>query len=118
MHCWGQRSRRVTLGQPAVTLYENAKYHFFKEPLNNDIFMHMSKRDYLHRKATRSNDDSDWKVYKEYRNKVTAMIRKSKENYFKVNINNCNGDSGRLWKTLKNVLPKKPSSNFGMNWNL
>ena len=39
------------------------------------------------------------------------MIRKSKENYFKVNINNCNGDSGRLWKTLKNVLPKKPSVN-------
>ena len=66
----------------------------------------MSKRDYLHRKATCSNDDSDWKLYKECRNKVTVMIRKSKENYFKGKSNNCNGDSGRLWKTLKNVLPK------------
>ena len=27
--------------------------------LNNDIFKHMSKRDYLHRKAIRSNDTSD-----------------------------------------------------------
>ena len=27
--------------------------------LNNDIFKQMSKRDYLHRKAIRSNDTSD-----------------------------------------------------------
>ena len=46
--------------------------------LNNDIFKHMSKRDYLHRKAIRSNDTSDWNAYKLYRNKVTTMIRKSK----------------------------------------
>ena len=79
--------------------------------LNNDIFKHMSKRDYLHRKAIRSNDTSDWNAYKLYRNKVTTMIRKSKETYFKVAINDCFGDSGKLWKTLKDVLPKKTSVN-------
>ena len=64
--------------------------------LNNDIFMHMSSvtiytvRQFVQmmiqiRKSTRSTV------------KVTAMIRKFKKNYFKININNCNGDSGRLW---------------------
>ena len=52
--------------------------------LNNDIFKHMSKCDYLHIKAIRSNDTSDWNAYNLYRNKVTTMIRKSKETYFKV----------------------------------
>ena len=79
--------------------------------LNNDIFKQMSKRDYLHRKAIRSNDTLDWNAYKLYRNKVTTMIRKSEETYLKVAINDCFGDSGKLWKTLKDVLQKKTSVN-------
>ena len=50
--------------------------------INNDIFKHMSKRENLYRKAIWSNDTSDWNAYKLYRNKITTMIRKSKETLF------------------------------------
>ena len=46
-----------------------------------------------------------------YSNKVTTMIRKFKETYFTIAINDYFGDSGKLWKTLKDVLPKKTSVN-------
>ena len=77
--------------------------------LNNDIKNHMSTRDYLHRKALRSNDGRDWDEFKLYRNKVTSMVRKAKEKYCKQSVFKCNGDSKKLWKTLHDILPSKES---------
>ena len=77
--------------------------------LNNDIKNHMSTRDYLHRKALRSNDGRDWDEFKLYRNKVTSMARKAKEKYCKQSVFKCNGDSKKLWKTLHDILPSKES---------
>ena len=72
----------------------------------------MSTRDFLHRKAIRSSVKSDWDEYKLYRNKVTtAMIRKSKEIYFKNTVQQGVGNSGKLWKALNDILPSKSSSN-------
>ncbi len=77
--------------------------------LNNIIIKQMSRRDYLHRKAVRSNSVSDWSAYKLCRNKVTGMMRESKKRYFEKSIDDCTGDSGKLWKTLNTILPKKRS---------
>ena len=77
--------------------------------LNNDIKNHMSIKDYLHRKALRSNDGRDWGEFKLYRNKVTSMVQKAKEKYCKQSVFKCNGDSKKLWKTLHDILPSKES---------
>ncbi len=79
--------------------------------LNRDITQHMSTRDFLHRKAIRSGRTSDWDAYKTYRNKVTAMVRKSKEAHFKNNIEQGVGNPNKLWKTLNDILPSKVSKN-------
>ena len=47
--------------------------------LNRDIKRHLSTRDYLHRKALKSNNSSDWDDFKAYRNKVTNIIRKARK---------------------------------------
>ena len=47
--------------------------------LNNDIKNRMSIRDYLYRKALRSNDGHDWDEIKLHRNEVTSMVRKLKK---------------------------------------
>ena len=75
--------------------------------LNNDIKQQMTRRDFLHRKALRSNSKHDWDNYKVCRNKVTCMIRQSKEKYYKQSVADCNGDSKNLWKTLHDILPSK-----------
>ena len=79
--------------------------------LNNTIMKQMSRRDYLHRKAVRSNIVSDWNAYKLCRNKVTSMIRECKKRHFEKTISDCSGDSGKLWKTLNTILPQKRSVN-------
>ena len=78
--------------------------------LNSNILNHMSTRDFLHRKAIRSSLKSDWDTYKSYRNKVTLMIRKSKEYYFKNTVQQGIGNSGKMWKALNDILPSKSSS--------
>ena len=49
----------------------------------------------------------DWKGYKHLRNKVTACIRLAKKNYVTNSINECNGQTGDIWKSLKCVMPQK-----------
>ena len=70
----------------------------------------MSTRDFLHRKAIRSSLKSDWDTYKLYRNKVTLMIRNSKEYYFNNTVQQGIGNSGKMWKALNDILPSKSSS--------
>ena len=77
--------------------------------LNRDIKRHLSTRDYLHRKALKSNNSSDWVDFKAYRNKVTNIIRKAKEDYCKQTVSSCSGDSKKMWKALNEFVPKKAS---------
>lgn len=75
--------------------------------LNKDIKQQMSRRDFLHRKATRSKNKSDWDEYKLCRNKVTNMVRQAKEEFYKHSVSECAGNSKKLWKTLSDILPSK-----------
>ena len=77
--------------------------------LNSDIKKKMSKRDFLHRKALRTNAISDWEIYKQSRNEVTKMVRKAKEIHCKQSVAQSTGDSKRMWKALKDILPQKTS---------
>ncbi|XP_072028290.1 uncharacterized protein [Amphiura filiformis] len=77
--------------------------------LNKDIKKNKTKRDYLHRKALRSNTSSDWEEYKQCRNEVTSMIRKAKETYCKQSVSQNAGDSKKMWKALNDILPHKAS---------
>ena len=79
--------------------------------LSSDITKHMSTRDYLHHQAIRSGAKSDWDIYKSYRNKVTSMIRKGKESYYKNIIYKGTENSSKLWKALNDILPSKPYPN-------
>ena len=49
--------------------------------LTPQIKSHMKERDCYLRKARKHRADNDWSKYRQLRNTVTAMIRKSKANY-------------------------------------
>ena len=74
--------------------------------MDDNIKTLMRKRDYLHRKAIRSNSQVDWKAYKSTRNKVISLIRHAKETYYKRRISEDQYNPKGIWKTLKKLLPK------------
>ena len=75
----------------------------------DDIFNAMHERDYHHNKALHCSEDHNdhWNQYKMLRNKVNIMMRDAKRDYYTNEINNSAGDMSKMWKTLKELLPKK-----------
>ncbi|XP_071170997.1 uncharacterized protein [Mytilus edulis] len=70
------------------------------------------KKNRIHRKAKKFNKQSDWNKFKKIRNKVTGLIRKSKEDYNNNLINKImNGSPSctNWWKTVKQFSGIKPS---------
>ena len=51
--------------------------------ITREIISLMYKRDYLHRKMKRSNDDSARREYKKVRNQVVKEIRLAKKSHYK-----------------------------------
>ena len=50
--------------------------------------------------------------YKKLRNNVHRHIEEAKSNYFTSLLQDCKGDSSKLWKAFKQVLPTKQTSNI------
>ena len=50
--------------------------------MTHDIIKLMYGRDYVHAKATQSNDSKLWQDYRNLRNKVTCIIKERKNAYF------------------------------------
>ena len=77
----------------------------------DDIFNLMHDRDYHHNKAIRCTlgQNYHWKKYKELRKKIN-MMKDAKKRYYTNESNNAAGDMGKMWKTLKELLPNKKSN--------
>ena len=56
------------------------------------------KRDYFHKKK-------NFHSFKFWRNRVTELIRKAKENYYSVAVEN-NRNTGDIWRCIKQLIPK------------
>ena len=78
--------------------------------INNDVLLLIRQRNDQKKKAKQTGDSEDWKRYRELRNKVTACIRQAKKNYITRSINETNGKSGDIWKSLKCLMPQKHNS--------
>ena len=50
--------------------------------MTHDSMKLMCERDYVHAKATQSNDSKLWQDYRNLRNKVTCIIKERKNAYF------------------------------------
>lgn len=82
-----------------------------------DIKRLMKQRDYHHKKAVKTNDESSWSKYKKLRNAATTKLRKEKSNYYSAQLTG-KQDSKQMWKTLNDILPKKSKSTFTRYFNL
>lgn len=72
--------------------------------INDDILNEMHHRDYLHKKALRSKEESDWLLFKASRNRVTSKIKQAKKDYLDEAIL-CSQNAKETWKRIKEFLP-------------
>ncbi|KAJ8969378.1 hypothetical protein NQ317_000723 [Molorchus minor] len=86
-----------------VTKIKNSKYKR-KCWITNGIIKSIQNRDKLFREVQLEPLNEDLKQrYREYRNKLTALIKKTKISYFKSKINKNANCSKNLWSTVKEM---------------
>ena len=65
----------------------------------------MRARDASLKKFRRSKLDTDLATYRLLRNKVSATLKLSEENYSRSSLEENSGDSGSFWRSVKKILP-------------
>ena len=72
----------------------------------------ISDRDFYLKKAKRDKSSNLWMKRKNLRNDVHRHIEKAKSDYYINILQECRGDSAKLWKAFNQVLPSKLTSTF------
>ena len=73
--------------------------------LDSTVLKVMRTLDQVHKRAKTPRLSSDWNEYKLPRNKVTAMNRQVRKNYFRNKLEENRGKRKVVWDTLRQVLP-------------
>ena len=75
--------------------------------MTSEIAKLMSDRDFHLRKAKGNKSSHHWMKYKKLRNNVHRHIEEAKSNYFTSLLQDCGGDSSKLWKAFKFYQPNR-----------
>ena len=75
--------------------------------LNAEIKSEMNSRDQLHRKAQKSRNEKDWRIYKNQRNKCNNLIKKAKAPYHQNLVEENATNPKKFWICIKAVFPSK-----------
>ena len=67
-------------------------------------------RDYHHKKARKSTSKYHWDMYKKLKNLANREDKRLQSEYFCNLINDSKGVSGKMWKSLKQVIPDSKST--------
>ena len=58
-------------------------------------------------RAIVSKNEDDWNVFRRLRNRITMKIRKAKAAFITKSVVESTGNSGKVWKSLKRLMPVK-----------
>ena len=87
---------------------QSKKVKSYKVPwLTSAIKTLINERDKLKRKAIIMGLETDWKSYKQMRNKINKELREAKVNYYSSKIANQKQNPKEAWKTINQILGRK-----------
>ena len=81
--------------------------------LTSFVKKEMNLRDKLLKKTRRTRCEVDWSSYKRQRNRVTGLIKNSKNRYHRELLNNNADSPDRFWSAIKKLYPTKSPSESG-----
>lgn len=68
-----------------------------------EVMSMMHKRDFLSKKAKQTNTEIAWKLYRDARNLTNNIIKQSKRNYFKSNLDSVGNNPKKTWKIINEL---------------
>lgn len=72
----------------------------------------ISTRDKLKKRLLRNQENIQLQIeYKTYRNYLTKLIAKTKQDYYKKQINNANNNSKKIWQIIRKSINKSKNNN-------
>ena len=74
-----------------------------------EIKERIKARDMLHTRARKSGSYSNWKAFTDLRREIKQSIRLAEREYFTKQVIANEGNTGSLWKTVRQALPCKSS---------
>ena len=74
----------------------------------NEIIDIMKERDNVLHAAKREDSSVLWNTYKSFKNRVTHLMKDQKKEYYSNLILRNHNDSKKIWKCLKDIIPKSP----------
>ena len=69
----------------------------------------MKERDRLQKVASERKERSDWKNYKQIRNKVKNRLKYEETKWQRTSLDQCGSNSAKIWKNVKSILNWKRS---------
>ena len=64
----------------------------------------MTDRDRLHKTASETQKPEEWRKFKDLMNKINNRLKSEEKDWQRKKLNDCEDDSEKLWKNLKNIL--------------
>ena len=72
--------------------------------VNADVKAKLFKRDFLERKAIKTNKEEDWLLFKSSRNASNIALRHSKKEYYAKKFINNKQNPKKAWRTINHLL--------------
>ena len=82
--------------------------------INSEIRKLIIERDCLKKQAIKTGNRDDWIKFKKVKNKTNRIIKETKANYYKSNIDSTSGNPRAIWKTLNELMGRNAKSS-GIN---
>ena len=80
--------------------------------INSEIRKLIIDRDCLKKQAIKTSNRDDWIKFKKVKNKTNRIIKETKANYYKSNIDSTSGNPRAIWKTLNELMGRNDKSAY------
>ena len=81
------------------------------EWITKEILSEINLKDYLYKKAKKTNTSADWDAFKNKKNEVKKLLASAKENFVKNKLNETEGNPRKFWREINKI------SGLGKNKN-
>ena len=70
----------------------------------------MKERDWIHRKARKSNSSQHWNTYRKLRSMVNCLVKSAKTKYYCGLFQDAKGNAKKVWNAVNEVCSRNSTS--------
>ena len=71
--------------------------------LNRELLGEINHKDYLYRKAKKTDNIDDWNLFKKKKNEIKKLLSTAKDNFVRAKLDELEGNPRKFWRTINNI---------------